>query len=340
VSTVEVGSTVHDFVTVGSGAGFPAPTGNVSVDWFANSQCSGNPAASSGSLGPLVVGAGHTSTFDASGFTQGPLAAGLYGFKAHYLGDATSPAFTPSDGGCEPLRVVDANIQITPATFTNEVGKTHTFTAHVNVNDGTGFVNGVGVTVNFVKQSGPGGFTSPSSCTTDSSGNCSATWVSNQTGLTVMRATTDVLVPNPGGITLHRETGDGKAGDSADAQKTWVDSYITIAPDATNVVGAPHTFTATVFQDPGTGTFVPVGAGVPVTITLTNQHGATAVPSTPLSGSTNASGQFSVTFSSATAGQVLENASTTVTIGTASISRATGDASRRTAVRQPRRTKT
>ena len=32
---------------------------------------------------------------------------------------------------------VDANIQITPPTATNRVGVTHTFTAHVNVNDGT-----------------------------------------------------------------------------------------------------------------------------------------------------------------------------------------------------------
>ena len=36
--------------------------------------------------------------------------------------------------------VVDANIQITP-NGVNRVGATHTFTAHVNVNDGTGFVN-------------------------------------------------------------------------------------------------------------------------------------------------------------------------------------------------------
>ena len=53
-------------------------------------------------------------------------------------GDAT---YTGSAGACEPLRVVDANIQITP-NGVNRVGQPHTFTAHVNVNDGTGgFVN-------------------------------------------------------------------------------------------------------------------------------------------------------------------------------------------------------
>ena len=53
---------------------------------------------------------------------------------------------TASDGPCEPLQVVDANIQITPATATNAVGTNHTLTlSHqrqrrqrfVNAPDGT-----------------------------------------------------------------------------------------------------------------------------------------------------------------------------------------------------------
>src|SRR5206468_7884953 len=36
---------------------------------------------------------------------------------------------------------VDANIQISPLTATNEIGTPHTFTGHVNVNGGSGFVN-------------------------------------------------------------------------------------------------------------------------------------------------------------------------------------------------------
>src|SRR5260370_737418 len=35
----------------------------------------------------------------------------------------------------------DANIQISPLTAFNEIGATHTLTGHVNVNDGTGYVN-------------------------------------------------------------------------------------------------------------------------------------------------------------------------------------------------------
>ena len=60
-------------------------------------------------------------TVDATAFPQGPLAAGLLGFKAHYLGDRRT-VYAASDGPCEPLRVVDANIQITPTTATNRVG--------------------------------------------------------------------------------------------------------------------------------------------------------------------------------------------------------------------------
>ena len=52
---------------------------------------------------------------------------------------------------------------------------------------------------------------------------------------------------------LTRATGDAHAGDSADAQKMWVNAAIVIAPNATNEVGQPHTFTVTVLQDTGSG---------------------------------------------------------------------------------------
>src|SRR5262249_2784350 len=109
-----------------------AATGNVTIDFFTNNQCTGTPVSS----GLVALNAG--ATVDATGFAQGPLGAGLYGFLAHYAGDGT---FAPSDGLCESLRVVDANIQITPATATNAVGTNHTVHCHVNVNDGSGEVN-------------------------------------------------------------------------------------------------------------------------------------------------------------------------------------------------------
>ena len=53
VTTVAVGTTVHDKVTVTGQPGRPTPTGNVTIDWFLNGDCSGAPAVNSGSVGPL-----------------------------------------------------------------------------------------------------------------------------------------------------------------------------------------------------------------------------------------------------------------------------------------------
>src|SRR4029078_11169929 len=124
------------------------------------------------------------------------------------------------------------------------------------------------------------------------------------------KAATDVVV---GGVSLHRETGDGLPGDGANAQKLWVNAAIVIAPNATNEVGQPHTFTVTVLQDTGSG-LTPVGAGLPCNVTLTNGNGAVAVPAGPFNLTTNASGQCQVTFTSATGGTGTGNASSTVTI--------------------------
>src|SRR5439155_818881 len=128
------------------------------------------------------------------------------------------------------------------------------------------------------------------------------------------------------GVTATRGTGDSHTGDSGPATKTFVDEIISIAPSATNAVGQPHTFTATVLEDlgDGKGYVVPV-ANQAVTITLTNTNGAAANPAGPFTGNTNGSGQFAVTFTSATAGQVLGNASSSFTLNGVSLSRATGD---------------
>jgi uncharacterized repeat protein (TIGR01451 family) len=234
VTTVETGATVHDFVSVSGPA-----TGNVTIDWFTNNTCSGTPASNSGNLALAANG-----TVDAAGFAKGPLAAGLYGFRAHYLG---SGAFLPSDGPCEPLRVVDANIQITPASAVNPISTTHTLTGHVNVNDGSGFVNALsGTTINFTIVSGPAAFVGPSSCSASGTGSCSVVITSTTPGTSTIRASTSVSV---GGVTLARASGDGKAGDSADATKLWATPSIAIVKEPksqTVAVGGTATFTITV----------------------------------------------------------------------------------------------
>jgi phosphoheptose isomerase len=311
VTTVGAGATVHDFVTVSGGPGNPVPTGTASVQWFTNNTCTGGAAASK------VEMLGAAGTVDATDFPQGPLGAGLFAFQAHYLGDPANPVYAPSDGACEPLTVVDANVQISPATATNRVGSNHVLTCHVNVNPGTGFMSapdGTMCTVTIL--SGPGSPTSQSCSTSGGSGSCNVTITSAVTGVTTVQASTSVTV---GGVALSRTTGDGLAGDGANAKKTWVDAKITISPNATNEVKAPHTFTVTLMKDVGDGAgFVPA-AGEHVDFTLSNSNGATHTAATGTctggGANTNAAGQCTITFTSPAAGKVTGHATSTLTIG-------------------------
>src|SRR6266542_4992156 len=82
VTSVPVGTTVHDSVSVTDPNAFAIPSGNVTIDWFLNGQCTGAPAANSG---PLALDA--SGNLDATGFAFTVNSAGFRGFLAHYLGD-------------------------------------------------------------------------------------------------------------------------------------------------------------------------------------------------------------------------------------------------------------
>src|SRR3954462_1447918 len=308
VTAVPVGSTVHDFVTVADVLpNEPTPSGNVNVDWFLNGDCSGAPAVSSGPLGPLDA----NGQFDATTFAFTVNTSGARSFRANYLGGGGG-AFLPSQGACEPLQVVDANIQISPLQATNPVGTNHTLTGHVNVNSGAGFVNAPdGTLITFSIQSGPGSFVGGvNTCNTaGGTGSCTVQITSATTGTTVVRAATDVTVA---GVSLHRATGDANVGDSADAHKDWVNARISIAPSATNEVGHAHTFTVTLEKDVGAG-FV-AAAGETVTVTCTASNGATPTPAGPFTGTTDAAGHFTVTVNSPTTGKDTCHAASTLTI--------------------------
>ncbi len=94
ITSAANGSVVHDSATV-AGTG-PMPTGNVTFDFFTNGTCALTPNQTSGAMA-LVGG-----TVDATSFTQGPLSAGSYSFRAHYAGDTN---YNPGDGPCEPLAI-------------------------------------------------------------------------------------------------------------------------------------------------------------------------------------------------------------------------------------------
>src|SRR4051812_31072380 len=303
VTTVAAGTTVHDLVTVTGQGGQPNPTGNVNIDWFLNGTCTGAAATNSGSVGPLDG----NGQFDATAFSFAVNAAGARSFLAHYEGDATCLAST---GACEPLQVVDANIQITP-NGVNRVGDVHVFTAHVNVDNGTGSVSAPdGTQISFNIDSGPGSFTTASPCpTAGGTGSCTISLSSAVTGVTTVSAHTTVSVA---GVQLTKST-DNIPANSGPATKTWVNAKISIAPNATNEIGQPHTFTATLQKDPGTGTFV-AAAGETVTVTLTGTNGATPTPAGPFVATTDASGQFAVTFTSPSTGIVTGHASSTLSV--------------------------
>jgi hypothetical protein len=275
VTAVAVGSTVHDLVTVTGQAGHSAPTGNVNVDWFLNGTCTGPPQSNSGSIGPLVAGGGFVSTFDATGFAFGPLnTAGLFAFKGHYEG---AGPYAASVGACEPLNVVDANIQITPAMATNPVGTNHTLHCHINVNDGTGFVNAPdGTTCTVTVISGAATPVSQNCSTgtpTAGSGTCDVVITSSTAGTNTIQASTTVTV---GGVSLTRTTGDAHVGDGPNATKLFGDVTVTtkVLDNQNNDITGTTVNAGTVVHDQATVTRTAgTPAGVPnptgsVTFTL------------------------------------------------------------------------
>jgi LPXTG-site transpeptidase (sortase) family protein len=140
VTPVEVGSTVHDSVSItGSGA---TPTGPVTFSYFTNGTCTA-PAAGTSSTFTLSGG-----TVDGTTFTQTPATVGSYSFQATYSGDAnylsgTSPCELLTVGKASPTigtSLSSSNISVggsvhDSATLTGATataGGTVTYTAYSN----------------------------------------------------------------------------------------------------------------------------------------------------------------------------------------------------------------
>ena len=151
VTAVAVGTTVHDLVTVNGGAGESSPTGSVSIDWFLNGTCAGAPAVNSGSVGPLAPSG---ARLDATAFAFTVNTAGQRAFRAHYLGDPAT-RYTPSDGPCEPLSVVDANIQITPTASTASARRTRSRATSTSTTAAASSTPPAGTTISFSINGGP-----------------------------------------------------------------------------------------------------------------------------------------------------------------------------------------
>ena len=94
-TTLLIGSTVHDKATVGATPINGTPTGTFTFSFFTNGTCTLPANATSGALA-LVSG-----SVDATTFPQGPLAAGSYSFKAHFVSGVPSK-WTNSDPAADP----------------------------------------------------------------------------------------------------------------------------------------------------------------------------------------------------------------------------------------------
>ena len=211
------------------------------------------------------------------------------GVRASLAGNQRGSASYPSTrAGGQLLEVVDENL-ITPLLAANNPGANNTMTTHhINDNSSAGFKNAPdGTTINFSILSGPGSFVGGvySSNSPGGTGSCTVQITSAVTGTTVVRARPKVKVRGVPPAPADREP---KPGDSADANKDWVNARISITPSATNEVGHAHTFIVTLLKDTGAG-FV-AAAGETVTVTCTASNGATPTPAGPFTGTTNASG--------------------------------------------------
>ena len=100
------------------------------------------------------------------------------------------------------------------------VGDPHMFTAHVEINDGTGWIDAPEDTmITFSILSGPGVLTpSDGIAYTDSNGEATIILNSAIAGTTIVKAAVEIDVEV---ITLDRET-DGTGGNSGPATKTWI----------------------------------------------------------------------------------------------------------------------
>src|SRR5207249_5571121 len=94
---------------------------------------------------------------------------------------------------------------------------------------------------------------------------------------------------------------DSRSDVCASDLKTWVNAKIALSPDATNEVGQPHTFIVTLSKDPGTGAYV-AAAGEHVSVTMPGVNlDAAASTCDDAGANTDAQGQCTIVFTSATA---------------------------------------
>jgi hypothetical protein len=175
-----------------------------------------------------------------------------------------------------------------PSSATNPVGMQHDFTITATKTDGASTTPAASASIAFV-WSGAGSLVTPSACTTTNDGTCAVRVTSNAPGTGTLTVSS---LEDIGGNVVDLTTA-GAPGQAAGqvvpltTSKTWLQYRVLLSPSATNVVGTPHTFTATVQS---TSNADPIDADwvvVPDGTTLTEKGVATPAGSAALNTSSS-----------------------------------------------------
>ncbi|MEA3377185.1 MAG: hypothetical protein U9R72_13425, partial [Chloroflexota bacterium] len=206
---------------------------------------------------------------------------------------------------------VDASIVI-EADGTNDVGESHTFTITVTAigAEPTDWV--ITPTVSPTPDSQSDTCDNPDVASDGMSAACTVTINNSDPGQFTASAQADVTFPGP--TVVNVET-DGEGDNSEAAVKTYVDAAIQLSPlEAVNLVGDPHTITATVQVDDGSGSgWTDAPDGTLVTFTLpTNTANADFVGESTCE---TVDGQCSIQINADEPGEVEIHAATDVSVG-------------------------
>lgn len=234
--------------------------------------------------------------------------------------DATLKDFSASS-----FPLCSAGIQIT-GNGVNEVGVHHTFTVTTSKIAAGVSSAAVGVKPTVTLTANPTATVTVDSDTcsttgTNSSGVCTVEFHSDTATVITGHASATIPV---GGEDFTVET-DGTAPNSGDVIKRFVDAQLDIAPNDTNGIGEPHTFTVTAQADLGSGTWVAATDGhVDVTtvdnpLTMNSTQAGTAAQNTCRDAGDNldSNGQCTFTIVSSKAGTVTAHAAASLNLTTA-----------------------
>jgi hypothetical protein len=243
--------------------------------------------------------------------------------------DTTSSKNVSAAASSGSWTVVDASISLSPATGTNEVGKTsNSVTCTIKQDTGSGPAAAPnGTPCNWSITAGPNNTQSNSCNTTGGTGTCTFAYTGSGTpGIDTIHASTTFTVDT---VSLSRSTlgsGTDVSGDGLDVTQTWVDARIKIEGTAANKVGSAHTFTVTFEQNDGTHGWQPVPVGNKPTVTITPAAPSSVTNNCALTG-TDVSGVCTVQINSTSPGVFTANVSGSVTVGGVPLTRDTDSSS-------------